>query len=342
MTPDEVARISEHVSDLTRAGLPLASGLRALGEELPPGRLRRMLGALAHSLDQGASLDTAIAAQGTRLPAHLRSLVLAGERTGRLGEVLARFAGYTNINVEVRRQLWLRLAYPFISLALALAVLLFFLTFPVGEFQDLFHSFGLTLPLLSQLVTGLAAALKHSGGRLLAGGAALGVLAIVALSTMGPVARRTLASRLPLLGPVWHWTSLAEFCHLLGILLESDLSLVEALPLAGAGVPDGDVRVLSRKLTAEVERGNPLSSALGRQSNFPAGLGQIVSWAESHQCLAGALHMLGEMFETRARAQAVFASTVLSVLTVLLILVGVTAVIGGVLLPMINLIQALS
>src|SRR4051812_33033202 len=96
----DATQLSEQIADLTRAGLPLPSGLRALGEELPSGRLRRMLDALSHSLEEGASLEKAIDAQGTRLPAHLRGLVLAGEGTGRTGEVLGRFAGYANINTE--------------------------------------------------------------------------------------------------------------------------------------------------------------------------------------------------------------------------------------------------
>jgi type II secretory pathway component PulF len=151
-----------------------------------------------------------------------------------------------------------------------------------------------------------------------------------------------MASRLPLLGPVWRWTSLAEFCHLLGLLLESEMPLVEALPLAGEGVTDADVRAVSRSLTHEVERGDSLAKSIGRRSLFPEGFGQIVAWAEKHQSLTEALHMLGEMFEARARSQAIFASTVFSVLTVLVILAGGTAIVIGVLLPMIDLIQKLS
>ena len=52
--------------------------------------------------------------------------------------------------------------------------------------------------------------------------------------------------------------------------------------------------------------------------------------------------MMAEMFEGRARAQASFASTVCSVLTVLAILSGIAAVVFGVLAPMITLIQKLS
>ena len=103
LSTQDTALLSAQIAGLTGAGLPLASGLQALGAELPRGRLRRMLDALARSLTRGASLDEAIAAQGTALPAHLGGLVVAGQRTGRTGEVLGRFAGYTQIGADVER-----------------------------------------------------------------------------------------------------------------------------------------------------------------------------------------------------------------------------------------------
>ena len=102
LSSQDAAQLSEQIAGLTRAGLPLAPGLRALAEEMPAGRLRRMLGAVSRSLTQGASLDEAIAAQGGALPAHLRGLVLAGERTGRTGEVLGRFATLGKMVTEPR------------------------------------------------------------------------------------------------------------------------------------------------------------------------------------------------------------------------------------------------
>ena len=312
--------LSAQIAGLTGAGLPLASGLQALGAELPRGRLRRMLDAMARSLTRGASLDEAIAAQGAALPAHLGGLVVAGQRTGRTGEVLGRFAGYTQIGADVRRQLWLSLVYPIVSIVFATTLLLFVLLFIVSGFEQIFVDFGIALPALSLILIQMSKGLWQSGPALaevLAGLVAIGTLAMLVI---GPAARRSVISRIPLVGPVWRWTSLAEFCHLLGMLLESSVPLAEAVPMAGEGVVDADVRAAARALTRDLDRGEPLASAVARQSLFRAGLGPIIAWAEQHRSLAEALHMLGEMFEARARAQASFASTVFTVMTVLMIL----------------------
>ncbi len=163
LSTHDAALLSEQIAGLTRAGVPLASGLQALSAELPRGRLRRMTGALSRSLTQGASLDEAIAAQGRALPAHLRGLVLAGQRTGRTPEVLGRFAGYAQIGADVRRQLGLSLVYPIVSIILAVALLLFVLLFIVSGFERIFEDFGIALPLVSQVLITISSRLRASG-----------------------------------------------------------------------------------------------------------------------------------------------------------------------------------
>jgi general secretion pathway protein F len=342
LSTQEAALLSEQIAGLARAGLPLASGLQALGAELPRGGLRRMLGAVSRSLTQGASLDEAIGAQGSALPAHLRGLVLAGQRTGRTPEVLGRFAGYAQIGAEVRRQLGLSLVYPIVSIIFAVALLLFVLLFIVSGFEKIFQDFGIPLPVLSQVLIATASRLRSMGLILAEVLTVAGAIGIVALIVIGPAVRRSVFSRLPLLGPVWRWTSLAEFCHLLGLLVESEVPLAEAVPMAGAGVVDADVREVAQSMTADLARGESLANVIARRSYFPEGLGPIVAWSEAHQSLAEALHVLGEMFEARAQAHASFASTVCTSLTVLMILFGVSAVIFGVFLPLIQMIQKLS
>jgi type II secretory pathway component PulF len=128
----------------------------------------------------------------------------------------------------------------------------------------------------------------------------------------------------------------------LGLLLESEVPLPEAVPMAGEGVVDADVRAVARAMTTDLTRGESLATVIARRSYFPAGLGPIVAWAEKHQSLAEALHVLGEMFEARARSQARFASMLVTSLTLLLILPGLATVVLGVLLPLTQVIARLS
>jgi general secretion pathway protein F len=342
LSQEDVARLSEQIAGLSEAALPLPSGLRALAEEQPSRRLRGLLKELSGSLEAGTPLEVALADQCGRLPGHVRGLVLAGLRSGRLGEVLGRFVTYANVGLDLRRRLWLSLSYPLIAWAVALCLVGFVLVALAGNFGELFRGFGIRLPLLSRVMITMSEAITRFGSAVawLAGLVAVFVL-VVALASNGP-RRRSLASRIPLIGRVWRFTSLAEFCHLLALLLECDVPLGEALALTGEGVADADVDRACRAMVVDVGSGLSLAQAVYRRQLFPTGLARVLEWAEGHHGLPEALHMSGEMFESRARAHAAFTSIVCSVLTVIVILLGVVFVIGAVLIPMITLIRALS
>jgi type II secretory pathway component PulF len=106
----ESTDLAMHVAGLADAGLPLDTGLRALADELRGGRLAGVLRAMAKQLEAGATLDDAIAAQGDRLPAHLRGLVTAGVRSGRLAQVLSEFVEARRTAADLRRRALLSLA----------------------------------------------------------------------------------------------------------------------------------------------------------------------------------------------------------------------------------------
>jgi type II secretory pathway component PulF len=342
LSNEEVVRLGEHVAGLTASGLPLAPGLRATAEELPAGRLRSVLNDIADALDRGESVEAAVAAQGRRLPEHLRGLVVVGARTGRMGQVLGRFVEFVNVGIDLNRRLTISLAYPVISLVCAGAVFTFICTAIVGAFEQIFKDFGIPLPKLTIALLNIARVFNQGGvllGETLIG---LVIFALVARFVLGRATRRSMLSGTPVLGAVWKNTSLAEFCHLLALMLDCELPLAEALRLTGDGVPDASVGRACTAMRLDVERGMRLSEAVARQPFFPRGLNRVLGWAEGNGSLPGSLQMVGEMFEVRARAQASFAGTVLGVITIISILFGVAVIVLGLFLPLITLISRLS
>jgi hypothetical protein len=143
-----------------------------MADELPGRRLPRMLRHLASRLSMGESFESAIQQPGSRLPAHLRGLIAAGVRTGRLATVLAEFAAVARRQRELRRKAALSLAYPAILLAIVSVLLFLTTTFLADSFRSVFRDFGAKLPLFTEawfaasrfvpwIVLALAIALMH-------------------------------------------------------------------------------------------------------------------------------------------------------------------------------------
>ncbi len=337
----ETVELSRQIAGLASAGLPLAHGLMALGEELPRGRLRRSMNDLAKTLESGTTLDQALAQQGDRIPPHLRGLVIAGLRSGRLGDTLRRFSEYAAIGTELQRRLWLSLAYPILTICTALALLFFVCVVLVGQFEAIYKSFYIPLPGMTVALISIAQVVR------MVWTPAVIVVAIIVFGWIGgrlflpPPLRRSLAGQLPLIGRVWRTSSLAEFCHLLALLLESRLPLPEALRLTGEGVQDSIVDGSCREMASAIESGRSLSQAMAKEALFPLGLPRLVRWAENHESLPEVLHMAGAMFESLGRSYSIFVGTILNVICVVLVF-HLVLFIPALFLPLVSVISALS
>jgi general secretion pathway protein F len=342
LSEDDVARFTEQIADLTSAGLPLAPGLRAAGDELPRGRLRSTLESVAGAIDRGATVDEALAAQGARLPEHVRGLIAVGSRTGKIGQVLGRYVAYNNVGAELRRKLTFSLAYPVLSFVISVAVFTFICSAIVPSFENIFRDFGVSLPALTILLIEISHVFAVTWQFWVEALIGLFVFWLLLRFVLNGPSRRTLLGRLPVVGFVWRNTSLAEFCHLLALLLECEVPLAEALRFTASGVNDSAIDEASSRMVRDVEGGMTLSESITRYEVFPKGLSRIVAWAEKAQSLPATLHMAGEMYEAGASVQCGLAGTVLAVMVITSIVLGIGLVVIGLFLPLINLISRLS
>jgi general secretion pathway protein F len=343
LSADDTRELAQQIAGLARAGMPLHSGLRALADDLPPGQLREVVAELAGKLDAGEPLDGALEAMGDRFPGHLRDLLLAGVGSGHVGEVLSQFVDYARVGAELKRSVWTSLLYPLLIVCLFLALFVMICVFVVRQFESIYLDFGITLPILTRILIDLARLFQGAGWSLLITPLvtlALGYLAwrfLLEAST-----RQRIANALPIIGPLFRWTSLAQFSHYLAMLLECQIPLGRALPLAGEGTGDALLRQGSVKVAAWVDSGEPLHEAVGRVPVLPSAFRKLLRWAEGYQSLPETLHMIGDMFEAQARSRAVFAAGFLGILAVIFILWGVTFLVVALFMPMISLISRLS
>ncbi len=339
----ESAEFVEHLVTLTRTGLPLPSGLRALASELPSKRLRHALVATADRIELGTSLDAAMIELADRFPVHLRGLIVAGAESGKLADVLGQYVRYASLGENLRRRFRLVIAYPAFLVCVLGALYLFLCHSIVQAFEFILKDFGINIPAITSALFLLARVTRERGLGLLIAVAVIGGIGLVSARFLaGPIDRRRIILGIPLYGPMLRWSVLAEYCHMVGLLVESEMPLPEALELAGQGVNDPALAKTGMELRRSVEHGRTLSESLVLWPSCPAGLREVLDGSEDRGDLSPSLHMAGDMFEARAQAQASFASTLIAVFTVLFVVWGIGFVITALYMPMINLISRLS
>jgi type II secretory pathway component PulF len=327
----------ERAAAIAATGLPLGSGLRAAAQDSGSAGLSRALRNLAGQIERGQTLD-AILASSRGIPKHLRGVLVAAQRSGQFGPVLAEWMGNRQAAAQHWRSLQMALVYPLLLFFMTAGLYLAFLMFVVRPFKVLFDEFGLRLPIWTQILVSLS-------------GVGVEVLAIVIVGTLvilvglrlvgGRAGWSWLMSGLPLVGPAWHFAGVAEMLRGLAILVEHRLPLAEALRLAGGGASDEYVGSQCLKLARRVEQGAPLWSALIELRTLPVSIVPLVRWGEMHDSLGEALRTAAEMLEGRLRLRSGVLIVVLP--PVLLILVGaMVCSLLALYLPLITLIQGLT
>ncbi|HBY60359.1 MAG TPA: type II secretion system F family protein, partial [Solibacterales bacterium] len=107
---------------LIRAGLPILKGLDLLADRLTDPKLGRHIKTVRDEVKHGTLLSDAFARQGVFPPMYVTS-VMAGEKSGSLGEVMERYIAYQKLALSVRKKLLLSLLYPSLLIVMVIAMI---------------------------------------------------------------------------------------------------------------------------------------------------------------------------------------------------------------------------
>src|ERR687883_302631 len=140
--PGDFLIFNQQLSAIIRAGIPILQAIAMLRRRAASSRLRAVLADVEDKIRSGMALSAAFAAQGPIFPRIYTASILAGERSGALDEVLARYVAYMRRGVEIRRKIRGALAYPLFLLAASFGMVMFLTVYVVPKMSTLFEGFN--------------------------------------------------------------------------------------------------------------------------------------------------------------------------------------------------------
>jgi type IV pilus assembly protein PilC len=282
---------------LIRAGLPILKALDLLSERLTDAKLAPHIKAVREEVRNGSLLSDAFERQGVFPPIYVTS-VLAGEKSGALGEVLDRFITYQKLALAVRKKLLLSLVYPCLLIVLVFCLMVFLVTFVVPKFAELYQSMSAQLPAATQLLIAVGTTARNY---ILAGFLGLVAAAFAfrywSKTETGEVKVDRWKLRTPLIGEIWIKYQVAQFARVLGTLLVGGIPLLQALETTSSSL---GTRLLKNTLAQSgkmVKEGQSLSSALAQTKIFPGLSIDMIEVGESTGALPQMLASVAEFYE---------------------------------------------
>ena len=340
LNTDNLARITRQLSTLLGAGLTIEQTFNALIEQAETESERQLLARLRGAVLEGQSLGGALAAYPDTFSDLYRTLISAGEASGKLPEVLARLADHVESQQAIRQKFVVAMIYPAIVMLVCALVVTGLMIYVVPQVVGVFESTKQTLPWITRALLGFSRFLQATG------------VVWIALAMIGFLVARSALKKeslrrkwhawlltLPIVGRLIRAQQSSQLAATLSILVGSGIPVLNALN-AGVGVVSNlPMRDAIERATNAVREGAGLSQSLAQSKQFPPVMVHLIASGEASgrlpQTLATAAYQQQRDLEMRTSA---IAATVEPVM-ILVMGVVVLLIVLAVLLPIFELNQ---
>jgi general secretion pathway protein F len=277
----EIGDLTQQLSTLLGAGLPLDRSLGILTELADNDRVKSTVDKIRNHVREGGSLSEGLEARHGVFSRFYINMVRAGEIGGSLDQTLARMAEYLERAKELKDGVVSALIYPALLVILAIASLMLLMVYVIPQFTPMFEDFGGDLPLLTRIVVGVGDVLQGFWWAII--GAIVVLIFWFRMQMSRPDSRRRWDGRflsMKWVGDVIAKIETARLSRTTGTLLINGVPLLSALSIAKNVMSNTVLADDVAEAAKQVKTGTPLARALSQNGNFPRLALQMVNVGE--------------------------------------------------------------
>ncbi len=288
----------QQLAILAEAGVNVATALQATIEEEKNGTLRSILKQVKKDIESGQDFSAALSRYPKVFNNTVVALAKAGEKTGALGAMLARAAGYLQAEYETMAKVRAAMIYPSVMLVMAVGVTLFLLTFVLPRFTPMFEARHVALPKITLMTLAASNFLRvHWKTFLALAGGLLGVLAIMRRSPSGREYLDRMKLSIPILGPIYRRIAISRSVRTLSTVLYAGVPILDAIDLAAAISENTIIQRAWITIRDGIIEGRRVCDCMKTETIFPRTLVQMVAAGEDAGNLDQVLDKVAEFYE---------------------------------------------
>ena len=337
----DISLFCKQMSVMLESGIPLNNAVDILEQQATSKNLKSSLKIVSKSLKEGSQLSKAMLDQEGMFPDLLIRMVQAGEKTGKLDEVLEKMSEHYNKELKTSRQIRGAMIYPAVLAFLAVAAVLALLYVVIPSFSGIFEQSGMDMPLPTRIVLA-ASNFVRSYWYILFG--VTGILVFLFLRYRSTEAGRCQLDRLKLWLPVikgpMQKIVTARFASTLAILTSAGIPLVEAIESAAA-TTNNTVVIEKMKIANEgLQKGERLTGMITATGLFPPMMLSMVKIGEESGSLESMLVKTSDYYEEELETAIKQLLSLLEPAMIIVMGVIIGGIVASVMLPMFELAHA--
>jgi type IV pilus assembly protein PilC len=290
---------ARHLAIMVKASMSLVDGLKMLKKQTKSKSMAKILDQLASDVSSGQFLASSMEKFKNIFGDLFINVIRVGEAGGILYENLNYLAEELKKKNELRKKIIGAFIYPAVVIGstFGIAGLLAVYIFP--KIVPVFTSLGVKLPFTTRALMATSSFLINNGLWVLVG-LIVFIIAIWLIRKIRLVslllAKVTLG--IPLIGKMVRDYNLANFCRTLGLLLKSDIKVVEAVNTTADSLSNLAYKNALKKIAQEVIKGEEISKHLEKNTHlFPPMLTQMIAVGEKTGNLSETFLYISDFYE---------------------------------------------
>lgn len=286
------------LANLIESAIPILTALKAIETQTENQKLRKIIGEVQRSIESGGLLSAGLSRHPRVFTKLFVSMIKAGEESGKLAQVLRRYAVYAESQAELREKVKGALFYPAILFTASIAVVLFIVTFIIPQFAQLFTKAGIKLPFVTRALFVAGLFIKRYWLLLVLGFAALLFWArIYRLSRSGRARVDRLILKAPVIGVLARKIFISRFTRTLATLISSGVAILQSLDITREVIGNSVISEAIFKVRQSVEQGQKMSEPLKVSGEFPADTFEMIAVGEETGNLDEMLNKIADFYD---------------------------------------------
>jgi type IV pilus assembly protein PilC len=325
----ELSVFSRQFATLISSGMPMLRSLYTLEDQTEDEKIKDAITGLRNDVEAGSAVAEAMDRHPVVFDPLYRSMVRAGEGSGRLEQALEMIAFQLEKLDALRRQIRSAMIYPALVFGFALVVMIIVVAFIVPVFAGIFVEISAengedsALPLPTQITVGASDLLT---------GAWFILLPVLAGLTIGFFQWKktdkgryqwdVMKLKLPFkIGDVVQKVAIARWSRIFSGTISAGVPILQAVKIAGETAGNGVVEKTMEEVYDSVRRGGSISGPLEKAPVFPVMVSHMVAVGEETGQLEQMLGKVADFYEAEVDAKVKALTSLIE--PILIVFVGV-------------------
>ena len=283
---------------LLTSGSALVPALTAIAAQMKSPIHQRMIALIKENLEQGVSLTDALRAFPKSFNASYCAIVAAGESSATLPKMFARLTTLINKRRSIRNKIFGAMVYPVLLIFMSISIMGVIMFFVIPRFAGMFETLNVELPTSTKLMMAMATGLKQYWPFvILALASVVGGMIWLVKTDFGQQLISNWQIRIPLAGRLMSRLIQGQTFRILGMLLEVQVGLLEAMNLARGVTRNDRFQTLYDDLDDSVTRGESVSAAMERTSLINPSIIQAIRTGEQSGRLGESISYVADILD---------------------------------------------